>query len=50
VLIAAFIIGQALIFDIARENRMAMALVVAGFIASVTLGAWYVITMLRSHK
>jgi hypothetical protein len=48
--IAAFIVGQALIFDIARESRIAMAPVVAGFIASVTLGAWCVITLLRSHK
>lgn len=50
VLIAAFILGQALLFEVARQSPMAMALLVAGFIASLLLGLWYVITMLKSSK
>lgn len=50
VLIAAFILGQALIFDVARQNSVAMALLIAGFMASLMLGLWYVITMLRGPK
>lgn len=49
-LVAAFILGQALLFPIARESQMALALVVSGFIASLGLGAWFLLTVWRSRK
>jgi ubiquinone biosynthesis protein len=50
VLIAAFIVGLALMFDVASENRMALVLVVTAFITSLLLGIWYIITVMRSGR
>ncbi len=49
-LVAAFIIGTALIFPTARDSRMAMAFLVAGFIFSVGLGVWFIVSTLRAGR
>ncbi len=49
-LVAAFIIGTAVMFPVARDSRMAMALLVVGFILSLALGMWFIIATLRGGK
>jgi ubiquinone biosynthesis protein len=49
-LVAAFIVGTALIFPTARDNPMAMAFLVVGFIFSLGLGVWFIISTLRSGR
>jgi len=49
-LVAAFIIGTALIFPTARDSRMAMAFLVVGFILSIGLGVWFIVSILRSGR
>ncbi|MFM8321541.1 MAG: AarF/UbiB family protein, partial [Chloroflexota bacterium] len=47
-LVAAFTVGIALLFPVAVNSQMAMILLVTGFIASVVLGIWFILTLMRS--
>jgi ubiquinone biosynthesis protein len=49
-LVAAFIVGTALIFPVARDSSMAMAFLVVGFVLSLGLGVWFMISTLRGGK
>jgi ubiquinone biosynthesis protein len=49
-LVAAFIVGLALLLPVSEGNQIALALVIIGFIASVGLGVWVIYSMLRPGK
>jgi ubiquinone biosynthesis protein len=50
VIAAAFILGLALLFPVARESQMALALVIVAFIISFAIGLWIIYSILRSGK
>lgn len=50
VLVAAFILGLALLFPLATANRIALVLVVLGFLAALSLGVWLVFSIIRTGK
>ncbi len=49
-LVAAFIVGTALIFPMAADNRLAMIILISGFIFSLGLGGWFIISILRGGR
>ena len=49
-LISAFILGLAVLLPLSTGNQLAEILVIIGFIASVSLGVWFIASILRSGK
>ncbi len=47
-LVAAFILGLALLLPLSSGNRLAEILVAVGFVASILLGLWLAISIIRS--
>jgi ubiquinone biosynthesis protein len=50
VMVAAFILGLAILFPVASGNTFALLLVAVGFLSALSLGLWVVISILRSGK
>lgn len=50
VLITAFIMGQALLFPLVKDNTRAHLFVISGFIITLVLGIWLAISFLRTGK
>jgi ubiquinone biosynthesis protein len=50
ILAAAFILGLALLFPVAKSNTIANILAILGFAASLLLGVWIVISIIRTGK
>lgn len=49
-LVAAFIVGTALIFPMASDSPLALTVLISGFIFSLGLGAWFIISILRGGR
>lgn len=50
ILVAAFILGLALLLPVASGNHLAIGLVVIGFLIALSLGVWLAVSILRSGK